>query len=1211
MSLRLSSFLTFLVLVLSAEALRPSAASAVNTVYLMNDDHVDYGWNDRVPNYEPALLNEIDYYRARVDVTAAAPLGEQTHFNTDGWFAVWLYQQNRSNTQFQDLLAKMRSGNITAPLNPMVTLYGALSTEGAIRSGYYPGKLQRQYGVPFLMAQDMENATSPWGIASIWAGSGAKYTWKGLCGCSSAGTYANRTDEVFLWQGPDNKTLLMKWYFLSSTTTWGGYAEARDNLSQAAIQNSINHFSVRPPNVPLTGLFGAGWDDVTWLSSQFEPLAQQWNTVHPGGDQVRVSNGVDYFLQLENFAGSLNTLRGGWGNEWDLAPASLAERTSQTRRAIEELHTAEGLSAIVHAYDPSRWPAQQAAVESAMVDYGRYYEHTWGSVNGVPLSSVVSNKKLWAQHVEDAVAGAHVAAAASFAALFTTPGLEDRFVVFNPLGFARTDYADLPVASVGPYVVTDVTSNTEVASQVVNVGGSFYLRILASSVPSFGYRMYSYRSGTGVGFAAAASFAGGQMSGDRYRVALGARGQLTSVVDLSNASRELAGANALNDFGAGSGCSGVAENVGPVSASMVCTVSGLPSRRVRVTLIRNVNRVEIENEILQNYTSAAQYRYHFNLDSPQIRFEEVGAIARPGFVPTGDFLPGARTDYVTLNHFASFATAAYTATLSNADAYLMQVGNSSVSSFDLSTPQVKVLASGAIAGSDISDQGGDAYVLTRFALSADAAAYDGPSALRTSLAHQNRLEAIALSRGQNGPLAAASAGFLSVSPANVVVTAFKPAEESNRGWIVRLWELSGTPASVSIDASSFAPGTAAETTLIETDVGAVPISGGVINAAIGANEIKTFRFGNPLPSPSTASPTPSSTATRTITRTSTSTPTSSPTPVPATYTATAAATPTSTPSNSPPPTTTGTPTPARLSGVIRYQGSGIPVPDVDVPLLGPLPQDAITLADGSFSLTASAAQNWHFAPHKNGIEKTAITALDAAMIQQAAVGLRSLTPAQRLACDSNGNGSISSIDATYILQYRVALLSMLPVAKACGTQWFFVPSPGSVPNQTLQQPILPSCQAGAIDYQPLQGDAAAQDFVAVLSGDCSGNWQPASGGGASLLTAGEASVAIGPIRRRHGHHGNGSLEIPVVLSALRPVHAAEIQLRYDRAHARMRRVVGPKGALLAVNETSPGTIAVALASDQPLASGTLLSVELAARRASTRRWLRVIGSNLE
>jgi hypothetical protein len=114
--------------------------------------------------------------------------------------------------------------------------------------------------------------------------------------------------------------------------------------------------------------------------------------------------------------------------------------------------------------------------------------------------------------------------------------------------------------------------------------------------------------------------------------------------------------------------------------------------------------------------------------------------------------------------------------------------------------------------------------------------------MRAALAHQNPLRAIALGRGQSGALTAASASFLAVSAPNVVVTAFKPAEEGARGLIVRLWELAGTDTSVTIDASAFAPAAAFETSLIETDVGSAALAGGVINATIGGHEIKTFRF---------------------------------------------------------------------------------------------------------------------------------------------------------------------------------------------------------------------------------------------------------------------------------------------------------------------------------------------------------------------------------
>jgi alpha-mannosidase len=816
-------------------------AAAVNTVYVANDDHTDYGWNATVPAYESAMLSELDYYLGQVAATAGNPSGEQSRFNADNWYYLYLYQKNRSAAQFQSLINAIQSGHITIPLNPFVTLYGALPTEAAIRAGYYPGRIERQYGVHFPLAQDIENHTNPWGLVSLWAGSGVAYTWKGVCGCTTTAPYNSRTDEVFRWRGPDDKELLMKWYLLASNSSWGGYAEARDNLSQPAIQNTINHFSTRAPFVPLIGLFGGGWDDVDWERPDFVTLTQAWNAAHPGGDQMRTSNAIDYFQALQSFSASLPMERGGWGNDWDLWPAALAERTAQTRRAIELLRTTEALSSVVHWLDASKWAPRQTALEAGFVDYHKYFEHTWSEA-GVGINYVINNKKTWADNFDDAVTQTDTGAASDFANLFDTPSGETRAAIFNPLAFARTDYADVPVAGPGPYVVTDVATSTTVPSQMVSLAGTTYLRILASNVPSLGYRIYRYAPGTPPSLPDAATVTGNTIESALYRVALGSRGQLASAVDKAVASTEMAGAG-LNDFGSGSGCSAAAENVGPVSTTARCSVSGTPPRTVRVTLIGGVGRIEIENEITANFTGTGLYRYAVNLPAPQLRFEEIGAIARPGLVSAGgDFLAGTRADFMTLNHFVNFDGGSYSITLSNRDAFAMKVGSSSATAFTLGTSDVSVLALGNPSNSGITNQGGDNSFVNRFALQGSNGTYSGPAAMRASLAHQNPLRAVVLPVNHSGALAAATASFLSVSAPNVVVTALKPAEEGDRGLVVRLWELGGTPTNFTIDASAFAATQAFAVSLIETDTVAVPINAGVISASIGANEIKAYRF---------------------------------------------------------------------------------------------------------------------------------------------------------------------------------------------------------------------------------------------------------------------------------------------------------------------------------------------------------------------------------
>src|SRR5713101_3922745 len=237
-----------LCLLLSAAWLPLLAASAVaHKIYIANDNHTDYGWNASTTAYDAAMLGELDYYLGRIAATAGNPSAEQSRFNCDNWYYIYLYEKNRSPAEYQTLISRILDGHITAPLNPFVELHGGMPTEAAIRAGYYPGKLERLYGTQFLLAQEMETATIPWGIVELWAGSRAKYSWKGICECFHLAPYLDRTEEVFRWQGPDDSELLMKWYQPPAVyglgQTYGGYAEARANIGVAALQSAITRFS--------------------------------------------------------------------------------------------------------------------------------------------------------------------------------------------------------------------------------------------------------------------------------------------------------------------------------------------------------------------------------------------------------------------------------------------------------------------------------------------------------------------------------------------------------------------------------------------------------------------------------------------------------------------------------------------------------------------------------------------------------------------------------------------------------------------------------------------------------------------------------------------------------------------------------------------------------------------------------------------------------
>ena len=253
-----------------------------------------------------------------------------------------------------------------------------------------------------------------------------------------------------------------------------------------------------------------------------------------------------------------------------------------------------------------------------------------------------------------------------------------------------------------------------------------------------------------------------------------------------------------------------------------------------------------------------------------------------------------------------------------------------------------------------------------------------------------------------------------------------------------------------------------------------------------------------------ATPTSTRTATATGTRTPTQTPTSSRTAtatVTRTGTATATRTPTQPPSATPSatPTITATPTatpPPFIAGAVRYYRGDRPLPGVVVDLSGPTPAVSVSDASGAYGFAPLPPASWSVAPRAAGAPPTGVTALDAAYVLQRVAGTRVFDAGQLLAADVSGDGTVTTFDASLILQYAVGALTQFPAATTCGSDLLFLPDAAPAPHQSASPPALvPTCHMGSLTYSPLDNGASDQRFAAVRLGDCTGNFQPGSAGG--------------------------------------------------------------------------------------------------------------------
>ena len=309
----------------------------------------------------------------------------------------------------------------------------------------------------------------------------------------------------------------------------------------------------------------------------------------------------------------------------------------------------------------------------------------------------------------------------------------------------------------------------------------------------------------------------------------------------------------------------------------------------------------------------------------------------------------------------------------------------------------------------------------------------------------------------------------------------------------------------------------------------------------------------------------------------------------------------------PAPTPTATPSvPAAydVSGHVRYRGSGLPVSGAAVYLQGPTPAMVQTDAGGQFTLNALSGNLWGVQPQKAGDAGNAITAADAVVALQAAIGALTPDAEQRMACDVSGDGRITATDALLMLKYKVGLITAFPTTLACGgSDWAFMPDAAVVLNLQETLPVVAAgiCEPGAIDWTPLAAGATNQDFSAVLFGDCSGNWRPSTGSSVpgrvpgTAGTRGRGSVRVGGAARTARA---GTVRVPLYVQAAGPFHSLDLQLSYDATRLRllgMRRVRQARTALAAVNQRVPGFLAVSLASVDPLRSGAVIVLQFQGR----------------
>ncbi len=839
----------------------PDCHSQQKKIYIAPDDHTDYMWTGDEDTYKNTFLETLDYYIKLNDSTADLPYAQQNKWNCDGSYWIYTYEKYRTKEQFDKLLTQVKAGKITVPLNSMIVLLGAAPAEASLRDMYYAGYLKRRYGLDISIALNMEDQVLPLGLSSLWAGSGAKYSWKGVCACASKVTgLENRKNQVYWYTGLDRQKVLMKWYSPNPSMITkrkeyryflGTYLEANNPNNAIEDCKALMH---QNPDYPYTmaAAFGKGGDDLKTLTNIFPKAARDKSD---SSYEIIVSNEVDFFRDFEKqYGASLPSETISYGTtEWGNSFASLAEVSASVKRSIEKLRAAESLYTIVALKDKKFATGLSEQKEKAWLSCGMYFEHDWTSDGKLITRKQRADwQRKMAGDFNSYVDTLYHQSLKKLGRMI--PGSatgNEAFYVYNPLGWERSDYSDYLYSGPASISVTDQTDQKEVSFQLIKKKGKSYLRIWADNIPSFGYKVFDIKKKPGVTQSSSTlAVTDSTIENAFYKISFTAQGVITGLKDKLNNRECVKPADKLylNDLGAGLGQEGdpiKTENKGPVSITLVASTYKPVKHTSKVTLFAKSDRIEIENYITQNLDEKpVTYSFSYNMTRPEIWHEEAGAILKAKTASRGGHYADSicRVDWLALNHFADMSDSSFGMVLSNRDAYFMKAGKSTVTVLDDSTAQIKVLAAGQIdANLGMVNQDGDSYFENFLALKPHATGFTAAEAMRFSLQHQNPLIAEKIT-GSAPVYNARKFSLLSVSDPNVLVWALKPAEEGiDSGVIMRVWNLADTDKPFSVTGlSPIIKGS--RVTHVETDDETLPLPGGKLNTIAGHNRMQTYRL---------------------------------------------------------------------------------------------------------------------------------------------------------------------------------------------------------------------------------------------------------------------------------------------------------------------------------------------------------------------------------
>jgi hypothetical protein len=803
------------------------------TIYISNDACSDYTWGFDEAQTRKAFADVIRAHLDEMTRTDQEKPENRDRYNLsitqEGSAFLEYYPERKA-----EFLRRIHEGRISVGAFLNNNLWGFQSLESELRDLYPARRMEQEWGISIRNAEHIEEPALPWGAASLLSASG--FQWLIVPFLDYDSTFSKlEVPPFFVLEGPDGghiKVVMDTW-----ASEKANYAQGRYLLKdpERIEKEWLPHYQQSGYPLPIILASGTHSDNgpgIAELAPGFADAIIQYNA-RPEPHARLVNATLPQFLEQVDRAEAarhfMPTVRGDFGQSWDVWPVTLADSAMRMRSGERSFLAAESLVAVVARSHPAVVESSRQTHRDAEWNLAMLADHAWNGKGAENQNVNADLRRNWGLRLAS-LSSQLEQQGWSAAGLVPSSGT---VTLFNSLSVARADLVALAVPE-------EISGLDGLASQVVQEQGQRTLYFVSPRMPGFSFASLPLRSKTTVSGQTNLHASAFALESPFYRLQIDPQtGGIRSLIDKSTqAELRRPGQKTIGQTVFFNGQEHTLTQVqskvvaeGPVLGRLEVTgtTEGISVTSL-ITVYAQLDRVDLDIRIHKPVTSEEQrltQTFPLIADGAVERIETTGAVVRPFAQPAGDLLTGANPNEFAVQGFVDASTIDGSGvTIAPLDAFVLRQ--------DLGAVTFEAVGNDQNYKEATRDQRGVTDFRLRYSLKAHHSGYDGAAVFAWSRSVATGIVA----RLGAVPEALLSQPTVEVDGSRAIATAFKAADGD--GNLLRLWETAGKAGPITVAIPGYRR--AIRTDLLERDLEPLAIDRGKLQLPLSARSFAAVRL---------------------------------------------------------------------------------------------------------------------------------------------------------------------------------------------------------------------------------------------------------------------------------------------------------------------------------------------------------------------------------